>query len=64
MIYMPRKFDGKRYLKAGGGFTKKEARGEADKIRKRGGLARVVPAPKSMRRKKTKYNWLVYSRRK
>ena len=61
---MPRVFNGKRFNKAGGGFTKKEAQNEADRMRKRGNNARVVSAPKPMRKNEKKYNWLVYSRRK
>ena len=64
MIEMPRKLNGKRYHKTDGGHTKKQAQEKADKLRKRGKLARVVPAPRDMQRKKSKFNWLVYSRSK
>ena len=61
---MPRIFDGKRYLKTDGGFTKEEAKEKAKKFRKRGKLVRVILAPKSMQKQKSKYNWLIYSRNK
>ena len=61
---MPRRFDGKKYLKTDGAHKKTKAKEKAKKLRKNGRLARVVPSPKSMQRQKSKYNWLIYTRRK
>ena len=61
---MPRMFNGKRFGKAGGGHTKREAKVEAARQRKRGKLARVVQAPKRLSRMKGKFKWLVFVRDK